>query len=96
MRRLRGRWYAVLQLGKDSVVRGRVDVRRGSGYVLDRRLKRRRLTHGRQRLSLGRLKPGVRYRVQLDVASGRQRERGERRFSSRAPFRPPQRAEAAA
>ncbi len=80
VRRQRGRWYAVLRLGKDSFVRGRLDRRRGSGYVLDRRLERRRLTPGRRRLPLGRLNRGGRYRVGVEVVSDGQRELVERRF----------------
>lgn len=80
LRRQRGRWYALLRLGKDSLVRGRLDRRRGSRYVLERGLRPKKLSRGRQRLALGRLKPRGRYRVRLELASDGQRELVERRF----------------
>ena len=80
VKRRRGRWYALLRLAADAVVGGRLDRRRGTGYVRERRLKRTTLTTGRRWLALGHLRRGGRYRLRLEIASAGRSELVTRRF----------------
>jgi Lysyl oxidase len=83
VRRVRGRWYAVLRLGADATVRGRLE-RRGSPYRLVRPLRPRRRTSGRRLIALGRL-PAGRYRLRLRIAGADGRRAAvRRRFRVRA------------
>ena len=67
VRRRGVRWYAVVRLDADAVVRGRLE-RRGSPYRLVRSIRPRQRAGGRRLIALGRLRAG-RYRLRLRVAT---------------------------
>lgn len=85
IRRRHGRWYVIARLDAGSRVRGRLERHarrdaRAARYRLLRRLRPGRLASGRERIVLGRLRPG-RYRVRLRFqASDGRRASVTRRF----------------